>query len=134
MSPSRWLFRLVINAVALWAAVEVVPGIRFDGGPLALGGIAFAFGLLNAFVRPLLQLLSCSILILTLGLFTFVINAVVLWMTAKVVSAFGIPFEAPLFWPAFVGALVITFVSTVLSWVVPDRKLPADDGSAARRG
>jgi putative membrane protein len=119
MSPRHWIPSLLINAVALWAAVRLVPGIVFEGGPLTLLAIAFAFGVLNVLVRPVLQLLSCTILIFTLGLFTFVINAVVLWMTAKLVSAFGVRFEAPLFWPAFAGALVVTIVSTVLSWFLP---------------
>lgn len=118
----RFLARLLINAVALWAAIELVPGLRFDGGPLALLGVALVFGVLNAVVRPILQLLSCPILILTLGLFTFVLNAVVLWMTAALSDALGLRFEAPLFLPAFLGALVISVVSLLLSWIVPDEK------------
>jgi putative membrane protein len=129
MSTRHWILSLLVNAVALWAAVRIVPGIVFEGGPLTLLGIALAFGVMNVLVRPVLQILSCSILILTLGLFTFVINAVVLWLTAKLVSAFGVRFEAPLFWPAFAGALVVTIVSTVLSWFLPREELRERDDS-----
>lgn len=119
----RFLLHLLISAAALWCAVRLVPGIGFAGGPLALLGVALVFGVLNAFVRPVLKLLSCPILILTLGLFTFVLNAVVLWMTAALSTALGLRFEAPLFGPAFLGALVVSLVSTVLSLILPD-----DDG------
>lgn len=119
----RFLLRLLINAVALWAAVRVVPGLSFEGGPLALVGVALVFGLLNAIVRPILLLLSCPMLILTLGLFTFVLNAIVLWMTASLSDALGLRFSAPLFAPAFLGALVVSAVSLVLSWILPDEKV-----------
>jgi putative membrane protein len=116
----RFLVRLLVNAAALWAAVYLVPGITFEGGPLALVGVALVFGLLNAIVRPILFLLSCPMLIVTLGLFTFVLNAIVLWMTAALSDALGLRFSAPLFLPAFLGALVVSAVSLVLSWVLPD--------------
>ena len=116
----RFLVRLLINAAALWAAVKLVPGIAFNGGPLALMGVALVFGVLNAIVRPILFLLSCPMLIVTLGLFTFVLNAIVLWMTAALSDALGLRFSAPLFAPAFLGALVVSVVSLLLSWILPD--------------
>lgn len=124
----RFLLRLLINAAALWAAIYVVPGLTFDGGPLALLGVALVFGVLNAVVRPVLLLLSCPMLILTLGLFTFVLNAIVLWMTAALSDALGLRFSAPLFAPAFLGALVVSAVSLVLSWILPDE--PSNSRSA----
>lgn len=116
----RFVVRLAINALGLWAAVKLVPGIVFDGGPIALLGVALVFGVLNAVVRPVLKLLTCPVLILTLGLFTFVLNAVVLWMTAALSDALGLRFAAPLFVPAFLGALVVSAVSLTLSWLLPD--------------
>ncbi len=116
----RFFVRLIINALALWVAVKLVPGIRFEGSPVALLGVALVFGFLNAVVRPILMFLTCPMLILTLGLFTFVLNAVVLWMTAALSDALGLRFQAPLFLPAFLGALVVSLVSTVLSWLVVD--------------
>ena len=124
----QFFLRLLVNAVALWVAVRVVPGIVFRGEMLALLGVALVFGALNAFVRPVLKLLTCPILILTLGLFTFVLNAVILWLTAGLSRTLGLGFEAPLFLPAFLGALVVTVVSTVLSWF-----LPGDDRHEKRR-
>jgi putative membrane protein len=118
----RFFLRLAVSALALYAAVRLVPGIVFQGGPLALLGVALVFGVLNAIVRPVLLLLSCPMLILTLGLFTFVLNAVVLWMTAAFSSMLGIRFEAPLFVPAFLGALVVSIVSTVLSLILPEER------------
>lgn len=127
---ARFALRLLINALGLWLALWLVPGITFDGGPLALLGVAFVFGVLNAVVRPVLRLLTCPILILTLGLFTFVLNAVMLWLTAALSDALGLGFHASLFLPAFLGALVVSAVSTVLSWFLPDpdtdRRNPED--------
>lgn len=122
----RFLLRLAINALALLAAVKLVPGVVFEGGPLALLGVALVFGILNAIVRPILMILTCPMLILTLGLFTFVLNAVVLALTAACSDALGLKFAAPLFLPAFLGALVVTAVSTVLSWFLPDRRVEVE--------
>ena len=124
---ARFVLRILINALGLWAAVRLVPGIVFEGGWLALLGVALVFGVLNAVVRPVLQLLTCPILILTLGLFTFVLNAVVLWLTSALSDALGLRFFAPWFLPAFLGALVVSAVSTVLSWLLPDPQRRADE-------
>ncbi|MDQ2978143.1 MAG: phage holin family protein, partial [Acidobacteriota bacterium] len=78
----RFLLRLLINAAALWVATRVVPGISATGTPGTFLAVALVFGLLNALVRPLLTMLTCPLLILTLGLFTFVINALILWLTS----------------------------------------------------
>ena len=77
--------------------------------------VALVFGVLNASIRPLLQLLSLPILILTLGLFIFVINAVMLMLTAWVSGLLDLGFYVDGFWDAFLGGLIITFVSLVLS-------------------
>jgi len=124
----RFLLRLAINAFALWVAVCFVPGISFEGHPLALVGVAAVFGLLNAVIRPILKLLTCPLLILTLGLFTFVLNAVMLWLTAALSEGLGLGFHAPLFLPAFLGALVISFVSAILSMLVPEKDHARDEG------
>lgn len=112
------ILRIVINAVALWVAAWIVPGISLDEN---LGGLLLAavvFGLVNAFIKPIVQFLSCPITILTLGLFTLVINALMLmftaWLTGGAVSTDG-------FWAAFLGAIIISIVSTVLSWFLPDK-------------
>lgn len=116
----RFVVRLLINALALWVATRLVPGLVFTGSVPALVGVALVFGVLNALVRPVLILVTCPVLLLTLGLFTFVLNAIMLSLTARLSEALGIRFEAPLFLPAFLGAIVVSVVSTLLSWLLPD--------------
>ena len=115
----KLILRVVINALALGAAAYVVPGIR-AGSVTSVLLIALVFGVLNALVRPLLKLLSCPLLVLTLGLFTLVLNAVMLLMTAKLGQLFGIDFQVVGFKAAFLGALVVSVVSVLLSWVLID--------------
>src|ERR1700682_3547728 len=120
----RFLLRLLINAAALWVATLVVPGISATGTPLTFLAVALLFGLLNALVRPVLTLLTCPLLILTLGLFTFVINAVILLLTSALSEKLGIGFSVSGFWAAFLGALVVSIVSILLSLLVPDPERP----------
>jgi putative membrane protein len=116
----RFLLRLLINAAALWVATRIVSGVTFSGDPVYLFLVALLFGLLNALVRPVLKLLTCPLLILTLGLFTFVINGVILWLTSALSDALGIGFHVAGFWAAFWGALVVSIVSVLLSLLIPD--------------
>ena len=116
----RFLLRILINAAALWVAAYFVHGIH-AGGAGSILAVAVVFGLVNAFVRPLLKLLSCPIILLTLGLFTLVLNALMLMLTAWVGKQIGIDFAVDGFWPAFLGALIVSVVSTVLSWLIPDK-------------
>ena len=116
----RFLIRLLISALALWIAVEIVPGVDYQGDWARLFLVALVFGLLNALVRPVLVLLSCPVLILTLGLFTLVINAFVLWMTGALSTRLGLGFHVSGFAAAFVGALVVSIVSILLSLFVRD--------------
>jgi putative membrane protein len=120
----QFLLRLVATAAALWVAVALVPGIVYQGGLLGLLGVALVFGLVNAFVRPVLRVLTCPLVVLTLGLFVFVLNAFLLWLTAQLAQALGIQFAVIGFWSALVGAVLIAIVSTVLNLFVgsrPDR-------------
>jgi putative membrane protein len=117
------LLRLLINAGALWAATTLVPGISFAGDPGRFLVVALVFGLLNALVRPILLLLSLPLLLLTLGLFTFVLNAFILMILGSLSEGLGLGFHVNGFFPAFVGALIVTVVSFVLSMVVK----PASD-------
>jgi putative membrane protein len=121
------LVSLLINAAALWVATQVVDGISFDGDVLRLLGVALVFGVLNVLVRPILKLLTCPFIILTLGLFTFVLNAVMLLITSAASEALGLEFHVAGFIPAFIGALVVSIVSFALSLFVG----PGDDKKAA---
>ncbi len=118
----RFLIRLLINALALWAAIEIVPGVTYQGDWVYLLGVALVFGILNALVRPVLVFLTCPLLIVTLGLFTLVINGFVLWLTSALSQKLRLGFHVSGFWPAFCGALVVSIASVLLSIFV--RELP----------
>lgn len=84
--------------------------------------VALVFGVLNAFVRPILKLLTLPLLILTLGLFTLVINALMLLLTSWVSGVLDLGFHVTGFWPAFWGALVVSIVSLILSIFVQEQE------------
>jgi putative membrane protein len=123
----RFLLRLVITAAALWAAVHFVPGITYTGSWLGLLGVALVFGLLNAIVRPILALLTCPLMMATLGLFVFVLNAIMLLLTAYVSIQLGLGFSVAGFIPALIGSLVISVVSTIGSIFLGGPKRDDDD-------
>ena len=112
------VWRLLINAAALWAATRITPGISFDGGWQTLLVVALIFGVLNVSVRPLLWFMTLPLLIVTLGLFTFVLNALMLWLTGVVSEWLGLGFHVDGFGAAFLGALVVSVVSFMLSLFV----------------
>jgi putative membrane protein len=113
----NFLIRLIVTAVALWAAVYFVPGIEHTGPLVHLLGVALIFGLVNAVIRPILLSLTCPLVLLTLGLFVFVLNALMLWLTGVLAGEFGIAFRVDGFIPALIGGLVVGIVSTVLNIV-----------------
>ncbi len=112
------LWRLLINAAALWAATQVVTGISFGGDWSLLFVVALVFGVLNVSVRPVLMFLTFPFLIVTLGLFTFVLNALMLWLTSSISDVLGLGFHVKGFRAAFFGALVVSVVSFALSLFV----------------
>lgn len=114
------LIRLVINAIALYAATVFVPGMSFDGQWITLALVALIFGVVNALVRPFLELLTCPLIILTLGLFTFVINALMLILTSWAADQLNLGFHVNGFLPALLGGLVIGIVSFVLNLVLSE--------------
>jgi putative membrane protein len=118
------LIRLLINAVALWAAVRLVPGVSFTGDGRLLLVVALIFGVLNASLKPLLLILTLPFLVLTLGLFTFVLNAFLLWTTSELSGAMGLGFHVNGFWSAFTGALVVSAISILLSMFVSQSAKP----------
>lgn len=118
------LVRLMINAAALWVAVRLVPGVSFTGNWRLLLVVALVFGILNALLKPLLMILTLPFLLITLGLFTFVLNAFLLWTTSALSGAMGLGFHVEGFWAAFLGALVVSAVSLVLSMFVSHPPAP----------
>ncbi len=122
----NFALQTVINAVALWVAAWIIPGITFGGGSTAnvvktVVIVALIFGVINAFVRPLAKLLSLPFIILTLGLFVFIVNALMLQLTSWISGKLGLAFHVEhFFWDAILGALIITFVSMILGFVKSD--------------
>jgi putative membrane protein len=120
------LLRLIVNAVALLITAWIVPGIHLGAaGPhptkhdwTTLLIVALIFGAVNAVIRPILILLSLPLEIITLGLFTFVINAFMLLLTSWIAQGMGLGFRVDGFLTALIGALIISVVSFVLSRVL----------------
>lgn len=110
------IIRLFVNAVALWIAARLVGGIDLTEAFWPLLLVAAIFGLVNALLKPLVLLFSLPFVILTLGLFTLVINALMLWLT----SAFTDALHVAGFLPALLGGILISVVSFVFSMVLPE--------------
>ena len=117
---TKFIIRWAINAVALYVAVLVVPGIALRGSWIDILWLALIFGLLNALVRPLLKFLTCPLIILTLGLFSIVINTGMLLLTSKIGQSLGFGLMVDDFWQAVLGSLVISLVSVVMSVILRD--------------
>jgi putative membrane protein len=128
-----FLLRLLINAAALWVAIQLVGGIDHRGSWWSLLLVALLFGVLNAAVRPVLKLLSIPLLIVTLGLFIFVINAVMLMLTSWVSGLLDLGFYVDGFWSAFLGGLVVSIVSLLLSLFTGARKVKVHVASRESR-
>lgn len=114
------LLRLLINALALWLATRLVDGISFDGQIAFLLVVALVFGAVNTIVKPILVVLTFPFLIVTLGLFLLVLNGVMIWLTGAISDAAELGFHVSSFKAAFVGGLVVSVVSFVLSLMVGD--------------
>lgn len=116
----RLILRILINAFAIWLTAELLPSMSFSGSVLNLIVVAIIFGLVNALVRPIVKLLTLPINLLTLGLFTLVINGLMLLLTVWLSDSLtleGGALENILI--AIVAAIIISIVSTVLSWFLP---------------
>ena len=118
----KLIIRWAIGAFSLFVAAWLVTGIRVDGGGWVIYAVmAVILGLVNAFVRPLLKLLTCPLILLTLGLFTLVVNALTLLLSAWVANnLFSVGFYIDGFWPALWGAIIVSIVSVVLNVFIKD--------------
>ena len=131
----RLILRWAINALALYIAVGTgwIPGIHpASTSGAAILGLALIFTLVNALVRPLLKLLTCPVILLTLGLFTLVINAALFWLTGWIGQQFniGFTFDEPWYLYALLGSLVVGVVTTLLTLLLRDELKP---GARRRR-
>ena len=111
-----FVFRVFVNAFAIYLVAQIVPGITVASVVAALGA-GLVLGLINAVVRPILLVLTLPVTLLTLGLFLFVLNAFCLWLTSLLVKGF----EVHGFWAAIFGSLLVSLVSWTLSAFVSDR-------------
>ena len=109
------LLHWLLNAAALWVAAALIPGLEFTGGPGRLLLVAAVFGVVNSTIRPLLTVLTCPLIVVTLGLFTLVINALMLLLTGWLSESWNLGFSVSGFWSAFFGGLVVGLVSVILS-------------------
>ena len=119
----KLLIRWAVSAFSLFAAASLVPGIVVDDGRgwMVYAAVAVILGLVNALIRPFLKLLTCPLIILMLGIFTLVINALTLWISATLAQNwFNVGYYIDGFWPAFWGGLIVSIVSVVLNTVIKD--------------
>ncbi|MCI0549373.1 MAG: phage holin family protein [Anaerolineae bacterium] len=119
---TKFILRWAINAIALYLAVLILPGIDLRSDLVSILWLALIFGLVNALFRPLIQILTCPLIILTLGLFTLVINTFLFWLTSVIGQSFGfgLTISDPVWWNAFLGGLVVSIVSVVMTLILKD--------------
>jgi putative membrane protein len=119
---TKFILRWAINAIALYLAVLILPGIDLRSDLVSILWLALIFGLVNALFRPLIQILTCPLIILTLGLFTLVINTFLFWLTSIIGQSFGfgLTISDPVWWNAFLGGLVVSIVSVVMTLILKD--------------
>lgn len=119
----RLLLRLAVNAIALWVAVELVPGLTYTSESyVSLLVIALIFGLVNALVRPILVLLTCPLIVLTLGLFILIVNGVLLSITVWLSGVFDLGLSSDSFVSTLLGALIISVVSGVINLLIKEER------------
>lgn len=114
------LLRLLVNALAIAILARFLPGIHVaSNDPAAFVLIGLVFGIINALVKPIITLLTCSLVILTLGLFILVINGLMLWLTAALLPDL---FRIDNFWWAILGGIIISIINMVLESLLGDQK------------
>ncbi|MEP7068049.1 MAG: phage holin family protein [Usitatibacter sp.] len=113
MLIARW----IVNAAALLLVAYLYPGVQVESFVASLVA-ALVLGLVNAFIRPLLVILTFPVTLITLGLFLFVINALLFWLVAEVVHGFTVSG----FWAALVGSILYSLITLVTSWLLFKRK------------
>ena len=117
---NKFLLRWLINSLAVWAAVSIVRGIEWTNDWVSVLALGLILTFVNGIVRPLAKFVGCLPIILTLGLFTLVINAFLFWLTGYIGTAFGVGFTVDGFWPAFLGGLVVSVVGIIMGIFLRD--------------
>ena len=111
-----FVITVLVNAVALFVAVQVLDGLDFNGQWYHWLALALVFGVVNAIVKPILKLLTLPITVVTLGLFLLVLNALMLYLTSWLVGLFDLTFTVSSFIDAILGGIIIALVGMVLNW------------------
>jgi putative membrane protein len=122
-----FFIKILAAALALWVATLIVPGVELEGSTFTdrLGTlliVALIFGVVNAIAKPIAALFSLPLIVLTLGLFLLVLNALMLWLTSWIADLLDLPFDVDGFWAAFWGAIVISIVTFVVGLFVGDAR------------
>ena len=119
---TKFILRLAVNAIGLYLAVLLLPGIDLRSNLVSILWLALIFGIVNALFGPLLKFLTCGLIILTLGLFTLVINTFLFWLTSIIGQSFGfgLIISDPVWWNAFLGGLVVSVVSILMTLILRD--------------
>jgi putative membrane protein len=117
----KFFIRLLINGLAFYAAVSLLPGITaLSSNPVNYIILALIFGVLNAILKPILTLLTCPFILLTLGLFTLVINTALFYLTGWIGQQFDYGFTVAGFWTALLGALIVSVVGMIGEMIFRD--------------
>ena len=132
-----FLVRVLVSAAALAVATWAVAGIELTAGSgwSRLGtllAVAVIFGLINAFLKPLIKVVGCAFYVLTLGLIALVVNGLLLWLTSWIAGKLSLPFHVAGFWPAFWGAIIVGLVSWLLNLLIGDRPKRDDEPPPVR--
>lgn len=120
------ILRIMINALSIAAAIKIVDGITFTGAWWKMIIIGMIFGIVNALLKPLTMLFTLPLIILTLGLFTLIVNALMLIVTVALSGPFNLGLQIDGFWSAVWGALIVSIVSIFLSWVTGIKKIKVE--------
>jgi putative membrane protein len=117
----KFILNLLVNAIALYAAVALVSGIIPQSSNwFSFLWLALIFGLINAILKPILHVVGCPFIILTLGFGGLLINTLLFYLAGEIGTRFGVGFTVAGFWPAFFGALVVSIVSFMLGIFIKD--------------
>jgi putative membrane protein len=119
------LVRIIVIAFSLWVATLIVPGIEITAGTTTAGlgtliGVALIFGLVNAVIKPIIKTVGCAFYIITLGLISLIVNALLFLLVGWIADRVGLSFTISGFWAAFWGAIVVAVVSWILHVIIPD--------------
>lgn len=123
VSLTRFLLKVILNALAIFIVAYLIPGIDFKGGFLTLLLAALVLGLINTFLKPLLKILFAPLVLLSLGLFAVVINTGLLWLLSKIIKDLTIAG----FWAYLEGGLVLSVTNVLTSWLIKKQKRESAD-------